>query len=169
MNHCVRNPTSRRTVFEKLRNSEITFLIIISLKSGMENSIIQELSAEADRIIDNKLLLAKSRQRYAHVYKLFIEWQNEKKSSSFSEEILIVYFNEKICFLIFTNHASFRDTICSWNILSSFRDSPEAPAPPLDPRAALQPYSLPRPSHHPHASNNCSHSSRQFPCPHRVK
>ena len=40
-------------MFEKLRNSEIIFLIIVSLKSGMENSIIQELNAEADRIIGN--------------------------------------------------------------------------------------------------------------------
>ena len=39
----------------------------------MENSIIQELNAEADRIIDNTLLPAKSRQRYEQVYKLFIE------------------------------------------------------------------------------------------------
>ena len=45
MNHCVQNTTPRRSVFEKLRNSEIIFLIIVSLKSGMENSIIQELNA----------------------------------------------------------------------------------------------------------------------------
>ena len=83
--------------------------------------IIQKLNAEADRIIGNKLLPVKSRPRYEQVYKLFIEWQNEKKCSPFSEEILIVYYNEKICLLIFTNHASFRDTIYSWNILSSFR------------------------------------------------
>ena len=51
MNHCVRNTTSRRSLFKKLRNREIIFLIIVSLKSGMENSIIQELNAEADRII----------------------------------------------------------------------------------------------------------------------
>ena len=38
------------------------FLIIVSLKSGMENSIIQEINAEADRIIGNKLLPAKSRK-----------------------------------------------------------------------------------------------------------
>ena len=29
------------------------------------------------------------------MYKLFTEWQSEKKCSPFSEEILIVYFNEK--------------------------------------------------------------------------
>ena len=107
MNHCVRNTTSRRSVFEKLRNRETIFLILVLLKSGMENSIIQKLNAEVDRIMGNKLLPAKSRQRYEQVHKLFNEWQNEKKSSSFSEEILIVYFNEKICFLTFTNHASF--------------------------------------------------------------
>ena len=61
----------------------------------MENSIIGELNAEADRIIGNKLLPATSRKRYKQVYKLFIEWQSEKKCSSFSEEILIVYFNEE--------------------------------------------------------------------------
>ena len=61
----------------------------------MENSIIQELNAEVDRIIGNKLLPAKSRKRYEQVYKLFTEWQSEKKCSSFSEEILIVYLNEK--------------------------------------------------------------------------
>ena len=54
-----------------------------------------------------------------------------------------MYFNEKIRFLIFTNHASFRDTICSCNILSSFRDSRGGSAPgrpagasPLDPTGA---------------------------------
>ena len=46
-----RYPTSGLSVFEKLKNSEIIFLIIVSLKSGMENSIIQELNAEVDRII----------------------------------------------------------------------------------------------------------------------
>ena len=80
MNHCVRNTTAWRSVFEQLKNSEMTFLIIVSLKSRMENSIIQELSAETDRIIGNKLLPALSRERYAQVYKLFIEWQNEKET-----------------------------------------------------------------------------------------
>ena len=61
----------------------------------MENSIIQELNAEADRIIGNTLLPTKSRKRYGQVYKLFTEWPSEKKFSSFFEEILIVYFNEK--------------------------------------------------------------------------
>ena len=78
MNHRIRNTNSRRSVFKKLRNSEIIFLIIVSLKSGMENSIIQELNAEVDRIIGNKLLPVKFRKRYEHVYKLFIEWQREK-------------------------------------------------------------------------------------------
>ena len=73
MNHCVQNTTPRRAVFEKLRNSKIIFLIIFSLKSRMENSNIQELNAEVDRIIGNTLLPAKSRQRYEQVYKLFIE------------------------------------------------------------------------------------------------
>ena len=73
MNHCVQNTTPRRAVFEMLRNSKIIFLIIVSLKSGMENSIIQELNAEADKIIGNTLLPAKSRQRYEQVYKRFIE------------------------------------------------------------------------------------------------
>ena len=80
MEHCVRNTTSRRSVFEKLRNSEMTFLIIVSLKSGKENSIIQELSAEADRIIGNRLLPAKSRWRknlIPHLHKTcFISWHN---------------------------------------------------------------------------------------------
>ena len=40
-------------MFEKLRNSEIIFLMIVSLKSGMENSMIQELNAEADRIMSS--------------------------------------------------------------------------------------------------------------------
>ena len=34
----------------------------------MENSVIQEFNADADRIIANKLLPAKSRQRYEQVY-----------------------------------------------------------------------------------------------------
>ena len=60
----------------------------------MENLIIQELNAEADRTIGNKLLPVKSRKRYEQVYKLLTEWQSEKKCCSFSEEILIVYFDE---------------------------------------------------------------------------
>ena len=79
----------------------------------MENSILQELNAEAERIIGNRLLPAKSRKRYEHVYKLFTEWQSEKNK------------------------------ICLWNILSSFRDSRGAPPPeppagasPLDPTGA---------------------------------
>ena len=51
--------------------------MIVSLKSRMENSIIQELNAEVDRIIGNKLLLEKFRKRYEHVDKLFIKWQSE--------------------------------------------------------------------------------------------
>ena len=78
----------------------------------MENSIIQELNAEADRINGNKLLPAKSRKRYEHVYKLFTEWQSEKKCSSFSEEILIVYFNEKAKKLKPSSH---------WSIYSMLR------------------------------------------------
>ena len=50
----------RWEMFEKLRNSEIIFFIIVSLKSGMENSIIHELNAEADRIIGNKLRVWKA-------------------------------------------------------------------------------------------------------------
>ena len=73
MNHCVQNTTSRRSLFEKLRNSEIIFLIIVSLKSRMKNSIIQELNAEVDRIIGNKLFAVKSWQRYDQVYKLYIQ------------------------------------------------------------------------------------------------
>ena len=105
MNHCVRNTTSRRSVFEKLGNSEIIFLIIISLKSGMENSIIQELNAEADRII------------------------------------LLFFFSVVICFVIFTNHASFPDKICSWNILSSCHESRGAPPP--HPPPGLRPWTPP--------------------------
>ena len=99
----------------------------------MENSIIQELNAAADRII------------------------------------LLFFSVVVICFLIFTNHASFRDKICSWNILSAFRESGGglrpwtpcrgfAPSPyrgcAPDPRPSLHLYSLPRPAHHPHANNN---------------
>ena len=49
----------------------------------MKNSIIQELNAEADRIIGNRLLPAKSRKRYEQVYKLFTEWQSEKNGLRF--------------------------------------------------------------------------------------
>ena len=58
----------------------------------MENSIIQELNAEADRIIGKKLLPAKSWKSWKS---FATEWQSEKKCSSFFEEIFIVYFNEK--------------------------------------------------------------------------
>ena len=65
------------------------------VKIGMEDSVIQKSNAEADRNIANNLMPAKSQLRYEHVYKIFIEWQNENKFSSFSEDILIVYFDEK--------------------------------------------------------------------------
>ena len=61
----------------------------------MKNSILQELNAEADRIIGNKLLPAKSRKRYKQVYKLFTEWQSEKKCSSFSYHFNNCTFNFK--------------------------------------------------------------------------
>ena len=70
---------------------------------------------------------------------------------------MLFFFSVVICLLIFTNHTSFRDKICLWNILSSFRDSrgaepPAAPGPRWggapDPRASLHLYSLPRPAHH---------------------
>ena len=74
MNHCVQNTTSRRSMFEKLRNSEMIFLIIVSLKSGMENSIIQELNAEADRIIS---LFFFSCHLFPYLHKsCLISWQN---------------------------------------------------------------------------------------------
>ena len=68
---------------------------------------------------------------------------------------VVIFFSVVICLLIFTNHASIRDKICLWNILSSFRDRRGAPPPeppagvsPPDPRASLHLYSLPRPTHH---------------------
>ena len=45
------------------------------------------------------------------------------------------FFSVVICLLIFTNHASFRDKICLWNILSAFR-KPPAGVSPLDPTGA---------------------------------
>ena len=62
---------------------------------NINDLIINKLNAEADKIIADKLLPAKSRQRYEQTYQQFIEWQKEKKCASFSEEIFIVFFNEK--------------------------------------------------------------------------
>ena len=65
-----------------------------------------------------------------------------------------------ICLLIFTNHASFRDKICLWNILSSFRDSrglrPRTPRRGFTPGPPpFAPPVLPPPSRPPpRASNN---------------
>ena len=62
----------------------------------MEISIKPELNSEAECVVvNNELLPAKSRHRYEQVYKLLIDWQNEKKCFSFSEKTLIAYFNEK--------------------------------------------------------------------------
>ena len=58
--------TSRRSVFKNLRNSEVIFLIIVSLKSGMKNSLIQELNAQADRII---LFFFFSCHLFPHIHK----------------------------------------------------------------------------------------------------
>ena len=65
-------------------------------------------------------------------------WKYEKIYLNF-ENLDLDFF----CFLIFINHASFRDKIFSRNILSSFRDSrgasspePPARASPVDPTGA---------------------------------
>ena len=58
---------------------------------NINDSITIKLNAEADKIIANELLPAKSRQRYELTYQQFIEWQKEKKWASFSEEISIFF------------------------------------------------------------------------------
>ena len=98
INHSVQKTTSRRSVFEEFRHSERIF---VSLKSGMDNLDIQELIAEADRIIANKLLPAKSRQRYEGVCVCVCVRARACVGAD------VIYF------LIFTNYASFRDKICS--------------------------------------------------------
>ena len=59
------------------------------------------------------------------------------EENTISRRSVCIFVSVVICFLIFTNHASFRDTICSWNILSSSRDSRGAP--PLEPPADTWP------------------------------
>ena len=70
-------------------------LSIVMEDENINDSIILKLNAEADKIIADKLLLAKSRQRYEKTYQQFIEWQKEKKCASFSKEILIVFLMKK--------------------------------------------------------------------------
>lgn len=55
--------------------------------------MIRNFEAESKLIINN-LLPEKSCEVYQNVYKTFMQWHQQHKASSFSENILIVYFNE---------------------------------------------------------------------------
>lgn len=53
-----------------------------------------ELLETAQEVVDN-LLPEKSKCRYNSTYENFIRWQKEKKTTSFSENVLLSYFSEK--------------------------------------------------------------------------
>lgn len=49
---------------------------------------------EAAEVASLNLLPEKSRKLYNKTYESFLKWQNEKKTTSFSESTLLVYFSE---------------------------------------------------------------------------
>lgn len=49
---------------------------------------------ENARLAMNNLLPAKSRERYEIVYRKFMDWRNKNNVQSFSEQVLIAYFEE---------------------------------------------------------------------------
>jgi hypothetical protein len=51
------------------------------------------LRAEAKLITEN-LLPAKSKERYIKTYDQFVIWKSEKKAHTFSESVLLAYFND---------------------------------------------------------------------------
>ena len=66
--------------------SPVSFTVVLTdeplrTEHSLRRSVVENIfdHAEADRIIGDKLLPAKSRKRYEQVYKLFTEWQSEKK------------------------------------------------------------------------------------------
>jgi hypothetical protein len=46
------------------------------------------------QIATEKLLPIKSRDKYLHTYENFLQWQSNKETTSFSENVLMAYFNE---------------------------------------------------------------------------
>lgn len=58
-----------------------------------EEEIIKSLD-EAAKQISNNLLPEKSKARYNLCYQEFLLWQRKKKTSSFNENVLLVYFHE---------------------------------------------------------------------------
>lgn len=58
-----------------------------------EEIMLRNFETESKLIINN-LLPKKSCEVYENVYATFIKWHNQNKATSFSENILIVYFNE---------------------------------------------------------------------------
>ena len=58
-----------------------------------ENSVPPDI-LEAAKSVSLNLLPEKSKRQYTASYNQFKKWRQTKKTSSFSEEVLIVYFNE---------------------------------------------------------------------------
>lgn len=61
--------------------------------SDEENCTPPEILQMA-RITTENLLPAKSKKVYESVYKSFMEWRDSKKTSSFSENVILAYFGE---------------------------------------------------------------------------
>lgn len=49
--------------------------------------------AEDVKILSDNFLPPKSRELYERTYEKFIKWKTEKKKSSFSQKVLLAYFN----------------------------------------------------------------------------
>lgn len=65
-----------------------------SSDSSDEEETIRDFEIEAQTVINEKILPAKSVNRYNLVYETFMKWKNENKANSFEENILICYFKD---------------------------------------------------------------------------
>lgn len=65
----------------------------MDIESEIENLTPPEMVEQATRATNN-LLPAKSAKIYEKLYMEFINWKDQNKASSFSENVLIVYFDQ---------------------------------------------------------------------------
>lgn len=60
----------------------------------MENLTPPKFVEQIPRAANNNLLSSKSAEAYEEFYTQFMDWRDKNTTSSFSENVLIVYFDE---------------------------------------------------------------------------
>lgn len=83
--------------------------------SDSEFSFTPPELVEAAKEASSKLLPSKSRKIYENAYSRFMEWKAKKKSSSFSETVLLAYFSELVQqqkpSTVWSNYSMIRSTL----------------------------------------------------------